>query len=202
MNKETAHYHADISAGSLMLPESRRIAAFMLTSPDESDWRRAFSLEENLLQKNKPATARRMGRLIRNRLEAASEDTLRLIAEGDREVALQTLLACAIRHSRLLRDYLRDIYRERLRRLEKTLDPKDWESFLHECEHRDPAVAEWSESTRKKIYQVIVRILTESGYLKSTRTTELAVPHLHPEVLQHLKKTGWQDILAEMEMER
>lgn len=195
-------YNAEVSAGSLMLPESRRVAAFMLTGPDESAWRGAFSLEENLLQKNKPATARRMGRLIRNRLEAVSEDTLRLIAEGDREVALQLLVACAIRHSRLLGDYLRDIYRERLRRLEETLDPKDWESFLHECEHREPTVAEWSESTRKKIFQVIVRILAEAGYLKTTRGMELTVPHLHPLVIKHLKSIGWQDILAEMEMER
>jgi hypothetical protein len=195
-------YNAEVSAGSLMLPESRRVAAFMLTGPDESSWRGAFSLEENLLQKNKPATARRMGRLIRNRLEAVSEDTLRLIAEGDREVALQILLACAIRHSRLLGDYLRDIYRERIRRLEKTLDPKDWESFLHECEHRDPVVAEWSESTLKKIYQVIVRILAEAGYLKSTRGMELTIPHLHPLVIKHLKDIGWQDILTLMDIER
>ncbi len=174
----------------------------MLAGPDESAWRKAFSLDENLLQKNKPATARRMGRLIRNRLESVSEETLQLIAEGERELALQILLACAIRHSRLLGDYLRDIYRERIRRLEKTLDPKDWESFLHECEHRDPAVAEWSESTRKKIFQVIVRILAEAGYLKSTRGMELTIPHLHPLVIKHLKDIGWQDILTVMDIER
>ncbi len=174
----------------------------MLAGPDESAWRKAFSLEENLLQKNKPATARRMGRLIRNRLETVSEETLRLIAEGDREVALQVLLACAIKHSCLLGHYLRDIYRERLRRLEKTLDPKEWETFLHECEHRDPAVSEWSESTRKKIYQVIIRILAEGGYLKSTRGLELTIPHLHPLVINHLKSIGWQDILTVMDIER
>jgi hypothetical protein len=202
MRTNTSFYNAEISAGSLMLPESRRVAAFMLAGPDESAWRKAFSLEENLLQKNKPATARRMGRLIRNRLETVSEETLRLIAEGDREVALQVLLACAIKHSCLLGHYLRDIYRERLRRLEKTLDPKEWETFLHECEHRDPAVSEWSESTRKKIYQVIIRILAEGGYLKSTRGLELTIPHLHPLVINHLKSIGWQDILTVMDIER
>jgi hypothetical protein len=49
---------------------------------------------------------------------------------------------------------------------------------------------------------VIVRILAEAGYLKSTRGMELTIPHLHPVVIQHLKSMGWQDILAEMEMER
>jgi len=185
-----------------MLPESRRIAAFMLTHPDEAAWRRAFSLEQNLLQKNKPATARRMGRLIRNRLDGVSEQTLRLIAEGDREVALQLLFACAIKHSRLLGDFMRDIYRERLRRLEKTLDPKDWATFLHECEHRDPTVSQWSNSTRKKIFQVIVRILAEAGYLESTRSARLTPPLLHPLAVKLLKKNGWDDILTVMEVAR
>ena len=185
-----------------MLPESRRVAAFMLTGPDETAWKQAFSLEGNLLQKNKPATARRMARLIRNRFEGVSEATLRLVAEGEREVALQILFACAIRHSRLLRDFVCDVYRERIRKLEKTLDPKTWEYFLHECAHRDSVVMEWSESTRKKIFQVIVRILAESGYLNSTRGLELVIPMLHPATIKHLKSVGWEDILAVMEIER
>lgn len=185
-----------------MLPESRRIAAFMLTHPDEAAWRRAFSLEENLLQKNKPATARRMARLIRNRLSDASDETLRLVAEGDREVAMQILLACAIRHSRLLSDYLHDVYRERLRRLEHKLEPNDWETFLHECEHRDPSVSEWSDSTRKKIFQVIVRILAEAGYLESTRSMRLTPPLLHPLAIKLIKKNGWEDVLTVMEIDR
>lgn len=195
-------YNAEVSAGSLMLPESRRVAAFMLSNPDEAAWRKAFSLEENLLQKNKPATARRMARLIRNRLEGVGVGTLRLVAEGEKEVALQILLACAIRHSRLLGDYIRDVYRERLRMLEQSLDPKGWESFLHECEHRDPVVSGWSESTRKKVFQVIVRILAEAGYLDSTRTMRFTLPMLHPMTVRHLKDAGWQETLAVMEIER
>ena len=194
-------YNAEISAGSLMLPESRRIAAFMLTGPDEAAWTKAYSLEGNLLQKNHPATARRMGRLIRNRIEGGSDEMLHLIAEGDRELAIQLLMACAIRHSRILGDYLRDIYRGRLRRLETTLDPRDWDTFLHECAHRDPAVAAWSVSTRRKIFQVIIRMLAEAGYLKSTRGLVMTAPHLHPVVIQYLQGIGWQDTLAVMEMD-
>lgn len=195
-------YNAEVSAGSLMLPESRKIAAFLLTKPDEAAWTRAFSLEENLLQKNKPATARRMARLIRNRLESMGDETLRLIAEGDKEVATQLLLACAIRHSRLLGDFMLDVYRRRLRGFEKALDAKDWESFLDECSHRDPAVAGWSPSTKAKIFQVVVRILAEAGFLDSTRRMGLTPPMLHPAAERHLKKIGADEVLAVMEMAR
>jgi hypothetical protein len=195
-------YNAEVSAGSLMLPESRKIAAFLLTGPDEAAWTRAFSLEENLLQKNKPATARRMARLIRNRLEPMGVETLKMIAEGEKEVATQLLMACSIRHSRLLGDFMLDVYRRRLRSLEKTLDAKDWGAFLDECAHRDSTVTKWSASTKAKIFQVVVRILAEAGYLDSTRRMGLTPPMLHPTSVRHLKKIGADDVLAIMETPR
>ena len=50
-------YNAEISAGSLMLPESRRIAKLLLGRPTQEQWDAALK-HENLLQK-RPATARR-----------------------------------------------------------------------------------------------------------------------------------------------
>lgn len=194
-------YNAEVSAGSLMLPESRKIAAFLLTGPDEAAWSRALG-PENILQKKSPATARRQARLLRNRLEDMDAETLRLVAEGEKEVAFQILFACAIRHSRLLGDFLRDVYRARLRGLEKALDPKDWDSFLDECSHRDPAVADWSDTTKAKVFQVVVRILAEAGYLDSTRRMGLTPALLHPAVERHLKAIGEDDILERMEIPR
>lgn len=74
-------YNAEISAGSLMIPESRRIATLLLSRPSDEQWEAALN-DENLLQK-KPATAKRQARLIRNRLETLDEDGLRLVAQGD-----------------------------------------------------------------------------------------------------------------------
>ena len=55
-------YNAEISAGSLLLPESRRIARLLLTHPTSAQWDAALK-DENLLQK-KPATARRQARWL------------------------------------------------------------------------------------------------------------------------------------------
>ena len=56
-------YNAEISAGSLLPLESRRIAALLLTDPDDAAWRHAIEVE-NILQKKTPATARRQATLI------------------------------------------------------------------------------------------------------------------------------------------
>ena len=140
-------YNAKISAGSLMLPESRHIARLLLQHPTDDEWGLAIR-SANLLQK-KPATARRQARLIRNRLSTLDDEGLKLIADGDGELSSQVLLAAAARHSLLLSDFLRDVYGADLRHLERTLSHRQWEAFLVECAHRDPAVKAWAETTRK-----------------------------------------------------
>lgn len=171
-------YNAEISAGSLMQPESRRIAKLLLEEPTEERWAHALKVE-NILQKN-PATARRQARLIRNRLETLDAEGWQMIAEGDKEMASQLLLAASIKHSRLLADFLRDVYGQDLRRLEHSLSLNQWDAFLTECIRRDGQVESWAPSTKEKLFQVIVRILAEAKYLDSTRRMNLTPPILHP----------------------
>lgn len=190
-------YNAEISAGSLMLPESRRIASLLLTRPTPAQWAVALK-RDNLLQKS-AATAQRQARLIRNRLETLDDDGLRWIAEGEAEVGVQLLLVAAIRHSLLLGDFLRDVYGADLRRLEHHLSRRRWDEFLTECAHRDPAIASWTASTRAKLFQVIVRILAEAKYLDSARCMGLTPPMLHPLTRSYLVRLGDTTTLSRME---
>lgn len=192
-------YNAEISAGSLMLPESRRVAGLMLTHPSPQAWFEALRLD-NILQKKSPATARRQAKLIRNRLVTLDEAAWLMVAEGGQEVAQQILLAAAIKHSRLLGDFLRDVVAGRLRRLERTLAPGDWVAFFADCAHRDPAVATWSATTQAKLLQVILRMLAEARYLESTRSLVLTPPLLHPEVRSFLQSHREEAVLAAMEL--
>lgn len=194
-------YNAEISAGSLMLPESRKLARVLLQHPSDEAWAEALK-QDNVLQKKTPATARRQARLIRNRLETLDDAGWQLIAEGDKEVATQMLLAASIKHSQLLGDFIKDVYAQHLRRLEHRLNPRTWDAFLVECAHRDAAANTWADSTKKKLFQVIVRILAESGYLDSTRKMNLTPPMLHPTVVTYLKRIGDRQTLACMEHQR
>ena len=165
--------------------ESRRIAAFLLTNPDDNAWRRAL-IEDNLLQKKAPATALRQAKLIRNRLNTLDVTAWDMIANRDQEVAIQLLLVAAIRHSQLLADFIHDVYRDHQRRLNLAISPGDWDVFLTECAHRDFSVTRWSASTQAKLFQVILRILKEAKYLENTRSMKLTPQFLHPDVRRYL----------------
>lgn len=180
-----SRFNAEISAGSLMPLESKRIAQLLIEKPDDEAWRKAIELD-NILQKKTPATARRQAALIRKRLDTLNAQAWGMIAEREKEVSIQLLLSAAIKHSQLLGEFMRQVYAVRQRSLELTLTPNDWHDFLAECAHHDPAVSSWTESTRAKLLQVIVRILVEAKYIASSRSLKLTPQSLHPEVRRYL----------------
>lgn len=182
-----------------MLPESRVIAGLMLQRLDDAAWQHALRVD-NVLQKSSPATAVRQARLIRLRLESIDASVWSAIRDGDKEMTTQLLFAAALKHSELLKDFLREVVGDHVRRLERSLSVSAWEPFLHDCAARDPAVASWSNSTRKKLLQVIIRILAEGRYLESTRSLRLLPPHLHPVVRQSLLAAGEGQLVPMMEL--
>jgi hypothetical protein len=180
-------YNAEISAGSLMPLESKRIAELLLSQPDESSWADAIE-KQNILQKKTPATARRQATLIRKRLSALTPAAWQMIALRESEVANQMLLASAVKHSQLLGDFMLTVYALSQRRLDMALSVMDWQDYLLECAHRDAAVAGWTASTKLKLFQVIIRMLVEAKYLEDSRAMKLTPPSLHPDVRSYLRQ--------------
>lgn len=178
--------------------ESRRIAAFLLTHPDDITWRRTL-VEDNLLQKKAPATALRQAQLIRKRLNTLDDAAWDMIANREQEVAVQLLLIATVKHSQLLADFISDVYVDHQRRLNLAITPGDWEGFLIECAHRDSSISKWSASTQAKLFQVILRILTEAKYLESTRSMKLTPQSLHPDVRRYLSSHGDSTLLELLE---
>lgn len=110
-----------------------------------------------------------------------------MIASRESEVANQLLLAAAVKHSRLLGDFMRHVYAMRQRRLELALSAGDWSNFLVECAHQDSTVDTWSNSTKLKLFQVIIRMLVEAKFLDNSRAMHLTPTPLHPDVRRYLR---------------
>lgn len=167
--------------------ESKRVAALLLTHPDDTAWREAIEVQ-NILQKKTPATARRQATLIRKRLTTLDAKAWEMITTREGEVVNQLLLVASVKHSLLLGDFLRRVYADHQRRLETNLSATDWQDFLTESAHHDAAVANWTDGTKAKLFQVIVRILVEAKYLDSARSMKLTPASLHPDVERYLRK--------------
>ena len=74
-------YRADITAGSLKVVESRIIADLLLQGVSQKQWKDAI-LTQNVLQSRHPATAIRLARLIRSRLDLMDAELWKLVRDG------------------------------------------------------------------------------------------------------------------------
>ena len=179
-------YRADITAGSLRVPESRIVARLLLNDVGAAGFRHAV-VHGNVLQARNPATATRLARLLRQRLETMDADLWRLVRDESSPIATHAILAAAVKHSRLLGDFLDLVVHEQLRIHEPRLTRAAWERYLESCQGRAPDMPHWAESTRGKLRRVVFRILAEAGYLDSTGSPKLQPVHVAQPVIRYLE---------------
>ena len=193
------HYDSDMAGGSLMVRESRIVAGLLMDGVTPEQWDEAIRVE-NVLQKRTPASAKRNAQAIRKRLERLEPEFWRALRDGDDELSTQVAFCGALERNLLLVEFMETVLRDAyLSRAEK-LDAFVWADFLEDRSHRDPAIGDWTESTRKKMGQVAFRMLAEVGYLKSTRNLELQHVVVRPEVKTMLEEHYKQRIKKCMEV--
>jgi hypothetical protein len=149
----------------------------------------------NVLQARNPASAIRVGRLVRQRLELMQPDLWRLIRDGTGAVVAHAVLAAAIKQSALLGDFLDLVVREQFRVFNTTLPKKLFDHYLQDCRGRDPEMPQWNDSTCRKAQTTIYRILVQAGYLSDTRNLKLQGVHIAEPVLAYLERNHEEYVL-------
>jgi hypothetical protein len=187
-------YRGDITAGSLKVAESRVIAGMLLRGVGADGWKDAI-VKQNVLKARTPATAARLAKLIRGRLETMGADLWRLVRDGRGSVATHAALAAAVKHSPLLGDFLDLVVGEQHRAFGKALSNRMWDDYLDGCRGRDPEMPEWTESTRRRLRSSVFQTLAQAGYVEDTRTLKLQPVHVADPVVRYLTAHGEDYVL-------
>jgi len=166
------HYDSDLSGGSLQVRESRIVADLLLQDASPEQWHEVIQ-QQNRLQKRAPASAKRVAQAIRKRLERLDAPFWRAIRDGDDELATQVVFCSALERNLLLVEFIETVLKDAFVTRAGVLEPYHWNEFLDERSHRDSTITTWTESSRKKMAQVVYRMLAEVGLLKSTRNMKL-----------------------------
>ena len=191
-------YSAVLTAGSLKVRESRLIAGLLLQGVSSERFKDAI-FRENILQTRSPITAARLASLVRARLECFDQDLWRFVHDGDKHLATQSLLAAAVKHSDLLRDFMDLVLRDEYRLLHTHLASGLWTAFLDGCAARNPSIADWSESTRKRLRSTIFQILSQAGYLLDTSERELKRVVILPQLQHYLENRHEHAVLRSIQ---
>ena len=182
-----AKYSANITKGSLKLRESRIVAGLLMDKVSDAEWKDAIE-NQNVLQARSVATATSLAGYIRSRLEFFDSELWKMVKNGDRTLASQALLVCAIKHSALLRDFMDLNLRDEYRKFRTTLATSIWTEYLEGCRSRDPDMPEWFETTKNRLRSTVFQILAQVGYLSNTTARELKRVTILPELISYLRR--------------
>lgn len=125
-----------------------------------------------------------------------NEAAIRLLADASAEVAKQVNLYAIMCENSIVYDFMIEVIGEKYRSQQLDFSVKDVNVFFMSLAEKVPAVSEWSESTMKKLKQVLVRFLVECEYLESSKSQTLLPVYLYPELDELIRSKGDTDALA------
>ncbi|MEZ8353182.1 DUF1819 family protein [Vibrio splendidus] len=196
---EHKKYLGDLIGGSLMITEAQLIAELLLSDPSKEQWDDAI-VDQNILQKRSPASAKRNAATIKKRIANLGNKYLSTLVNANHEEAAQLMMAATLINSPLLADFMRTVVMDAKRMYRENIDMKDWEYFWEDKCRIYPDFADMSESSTYKIAQVAFKVMTDGGFLESTKTKVLTNIYITPDVRQLLVDMDRDDIIQAMEI--
>lgn len=185
-------YSMSFTTGGLFHQESIKLAELYA---DKTDWSsvRDEVLATNMLQARTLNTLKRVCREIISRLKMLSQDELEFLLEGNHQEQAYLLWIAICRRYKFIAEFAIEVLRERYLTLKRDLSLEDFDSFFNRK-------AEWHQeldgitlATRKKLRQVLFKILREADLLASNGTINPAM--LSPGLLNLLSPSNRSDVL-------
>lgn len=168
-------YRMSFTTGGLFLNESIEVARMHLEDEAWEDTAKR-ALNEGATALPKSASNRRSLREIINRLRMLTEAECRFLLEAaDRNDQQALLWLAACRAYRFVGEFAVEVVRERYLSYQMDLPLWSFDIALESKAEWDEGLARLSVSTRKKLRQVLFRIMREAGILSQDNRIQAAI---------------------------
>jgi len=167
MRKDT--YSLSFTTGGLFHRESLILARLFA---EVNDWNRVRDqvLSENLLQSRTLNTSKRQCREIISRLETLDPMELNLLISGSTQEQKYLLWIAFCRRYRFIAEFAEEVIRERYLGLKHDLQYVEFDFFFNKKSEWYPELEAIQPTTRKKLRQVLFKILREAELLTTKNT--------------------------------
>ena len=150
-------------------------------------------VEDNLFQYPTEKSIRRMAKACIVRLKGICDiDLVEAVASQSSETAKQICLYAMMKQYRLVWDFMITVIGEIFRLQNFSFSQMDVNVFFMQLQEQDDYVAGWSESTMKKIRQILIRVLAENEYLDDIKADHINPVWLNP-VLENAIRSNNDD---------
>lgn len=184
----TYPYIASLTREPFLYYEMRTTAKLLSNGLDEEDVVARIT-KDNLFQYPTEKSVTRIAKACLKRLAAMNDTKLvEAIAVQQTDVAKQICLYAMMKQSRLMREFMLTVIGEKYRLKDSSFGKIDLNSYFMRLQEQDDAVASWSDSTIKKLKQVIARVLVENEYLDNVCADHLNPVYLYPILENAIRK--------------
>lgn len=184
------HYSGGLTREQFLFYEIRTVASLLIAGNERTAIYDKVK-QENLFQYPTERMVRSMTNICFKRIDALTSQTLtEHLASASAAVAKQINLYAIMRENGIVYDFMTDVIGDKLRTQQMDFSHKDINSFFDTLQEYYPAAADWSESTRAKLRQVLTRFLVECEYLDNVRSQALKPVFLYPELEEEIRQLG------------
>lgn len=148
---------------------------------------------DNLFQYPTEKSIRQMAKACVNRLKAmGDEELIEAVASQSSETAKQICMYAMMKQYRLVWDFMITVIGEKYRMQNFSFSQMDVNVFFMQLQEQDDYVVGWSETTVKKIRQILIRVLAENEYLDNIKSDHINPVWLNP-VLENAIRSNNDD---------
>ena len=189
---KNVNYNMAFVAASLMVRETVIIAEQFIL---HRDWVivRNTVLSKNLLQARTVSTGNRIYREIAFRLQTLAISELQaLISAAEKDKACYVWLAVCRRHL-FIAEFVKEIIHVHIESMDPKLEYEDFDSFFNKKAQWNQELECMATSTRKKIRQVLFRMLREADFL--TKDNSINMSAISPVFLRSIFENNPEELL-------
>lgn len=175
MNKKT--YSAGIMAQAFWFNEFKQYLNLIKNGYDTDEIKKTV-IEENLFGAPNEYRAKRMYGYMQNRASVIEDDLINLFFTSDLATQKIINLIAIISNDRLFFEFLYEVYREKIIIGTETLDQSDIKTFFNQKETQDDFLAEWKDTTKRKVQTAYLTFMTDANLLRNEDKKRYITPPL------------------------
>ncbi|MRI81413.1 DUF1819 family protein [Aerococcaceae bacterium DSM 109653] len=154
--------------------------------------------EENLFQQKASSTTRSFPYILK-RARALDDQLRKYVLEESNQMAKQINFYAIMKTDLLFYEFMDEVIKNKLQNNDLIYEKKDINIFFNEKSDDNEKLANWSESTLKRLKSSYNRLLLEMGYLSKLSSSDLIPVQMDDLLREYLIKIGGKEYVEAME---
>ena len=157
------------------------------------------SMNENIFQARSEHYKNKVAKTVLMRLNAIDEYLIEKLAISDIEKAKQISIYSVMKSDKFFFEFMNEIYKDKILLRDYKINDTDINIFIQRKQEQIPQIANWTESTLKKLKSQYISMLSEANFIiRNKEYIEITQPIIDKSLKDHLIEIGDEAYLKAM----